>query len=421
MTIPEAYVSSVHIEKIDALMVLDSRGRPTVRVLVQLSDGSAAAATAPSGASTGSKERAELRDGAREFHGRGVDRAIENVRRKIAPLLYGTSPFELANVDHAMIDLDGTPDRSNLGANAMVAVSMAVARAAAVSQKRPLWRFLSVCRPGHPIPLFNVINGGAHAAGGLRIQECMIVPHGLSTAYGRIRCGAEVYDSLRRRFSDRGLPTSVGDEGGFVYRGGGLEDALSLLKKAIEDAGYQPGIDASIAIDAAANGFYNADGTYTPEEELQLSSDQLCDWWRSLVQAHPIVLLEDPLAEDDIRGWQRITEDLGDRITIVGDDVFVTEAERIANAVRLGVGNAALLKPNQIGTVSETIAAWDAANEGGFGTVVSHRSGESCDSFISDLAVALGVDYLKAGAPARGERTEKYNRLLEIEREREQF
>jgi enolase len=421
MTVPEAYVSSVHVERIDALTVLDSRGAPTIRVIVRLSDGSIAAATAPSGASTGKNERAELRDGGKQFHGRGVEHAIANIRTKIAPLLYGTRPYELANVDQAMIDLDGTPDRSHLGANAMVAVSMAVARAAAASQKRPLWRYLSVGRPGTPIPLFNVINGGAHASGGLRIQECMIVPHGLRSTSDCIRCGAEVYTCLRTRFTERHLSTSVGDEGGFVYSGAGVEEALVLLTKAVEDAGYRPGIDASIAIDAAANGFYNGDGTYSPDAHLRLSSDEFCDWWRSLVQEHPIVLLEDPLAEDDIRGWQRITEDLGDRITIVGDDVFVTDAQRIANAVRVGVGNAALLKPNQIGTVSETIAAWDVANEGGFKTVVSHRSGETCDAFITDLAVALGADFLKAGAPARGERTEKYNRLLEIERERNEY
>jgi enolase len=417
----ETYASPVCISKLDAMMVLDSRGVPTIRVFVSLSDGSFGVATAPSGASTGKQEAVELRDGGTAFQGRGVDRPIENVREKIAPMLLGVAPFDLAEIDRAMIDLDGTPNRSNLGANAMVAVSMAVARAAAASQKCPLWRFLAVERPAAPIPLFNVINGGAHAAGGLCIQECMIVPHGLQSTYDRIRCGADIYAALRRRFADHGLPTSVGDEGGFVFRGGGVEGALSLLESAIEDAGFRPGVDASIAIDAAANGFRNADGSYSPEGQPALSSAQFCDWWRSLVQAHPIVLLEDPLAEDDIIGWKRITEDLGDRITIVGDDIFVTDAERIARAARTGIANAALLKPNQIGTVSETIAAWRTAHDSGFRTVVSHRSGETCDSFIADLAVALGAEYLKAGAPARGERTEKYNRLLEIERERNEY
>ena len=411
---------SANIIGIEAMMILDSRGTPTIRATTRLSDGSIGIASAPSGKSTGKSEKVELRDGGVPFGGRGVRKAVENISGPIAGCLSGHSVADLAALDRALVDLDGTDDRSNLGANAMVAVSMSVWRAAARSRREPLWRTLAQHDTvAYPLPLFNVVNGGAHAPGGLRLQELMLVPHGLKTLGERIRCGAEVYDALRSCFADEGLATSVGDEGGFVYTGKYIFDTIALLLRAIERAGYTVAEQVSLAIDAAANGFRNADGTYSPEVGTTLSNEQMCAWWVELVDSAPIVMLEDPLEEDDLEGWRLLTHLLGNRVTIVGDDVFVTDAARIRRAVREGIANAALLKPNQIGTVSETIDAWRAARAGDYRTVVSHRSGETCDAFISDLAIGLGSEYLKAGAPARAERVEKYNRLLEIEREAE--
>lgn len=406
------------IESIDAMEILDSRGSPTLRVFTRLSDGSVGVASAPSGKSTGKRESVELRDGGSAFSGRGVQNAVDNVRGPIATRLIGQRINDPVAIDRALVELDGTTDRSRLGANATVAVSMSVWRALAQWNHEPLWKTLAQNPPnGQPIPLFNVINGGAHAAGGLQLQEFMLVPHGLPTTRDRIRCGAEVYAELRTCFAEAGMSTGVGDEGGFVYTGQRVRDAISLLRAAIERSGYRVGDQVSLAIDAAANGFRNDDGTYSPETGMRLSSEQMCDWWCELVESEPIVVLEDPLHEDDIKGWSLLTRRLGSHITIVGDDIFVTDPSRVRRAVYDGIANAVLLKPNQIGTVSETIEAWREARRGFYKTVVSHRSGETCDAFISDLAVGIGSDYLKAGAPARSERVEKYNRLLEIERE----
>lgn len=409
------------IDAIDATMVLDSRGFPTVRMTVTLSDGSVGTATAPSGASTGKHESIELRDGEPAFQGRGVQRAIKGVASVVGPALHGRHGMSLGDVDEALIALDGTPNRAKLGANAMVAVSMAFARAAATSLREPLWRYCMKAGsgPSKPIPMFNVINGGVHAKGGLRVQECMIVPDGFDTLYERIRCGAEIYASLRTCFERAKMTTAVGDEGGFVFRGAMLDAALDMLLTAIEQAGYKAGTDVTIGIDAAANNLKNEDGTYTLEQGRFLDVDAAIDRWAALVEHYPISLLEDPLDEDDWKGWQRLTQRLGGKVTIIGDDIFVTNAQRIAQAIRDGVANAALLKPNQIGTISEVLQAAQTARIGEYHIVVSHRSGETCDAFISDLAVGLGAHYIKAGAPARGERTEKYNRLLEIERELE--
>jgi len=412
--------STPTIVAIDAMMVLDSRGIPTVRAWVRLSDGTLAVASAPSGKSKGKAEKAELRDAGRPFGGRGVGVAVEKIRGPIAGCLAGHSIADPAAIDRTLVDLDGSDDRSNLGANAMVAVSMAVWRAAAASRRQPLWKALT--QPGaraNPIPLFNVINGGAHASGGLRLQEFMLVPHGFKTAAERIRCGAEIYAELRNCFSEAGMSTTVGDEGGFVFTHGGVRSAIALLRRAIERAGYAVGEQVSLAIDAAANSFCDAEGIYSPEPGLSLTTEQMCSWWTDLVDNEPIVMLEDPLDEDDPGGWRLLTHALGSRVILVGDDIFVTDAVKIKRAVRDGLANAALLKVNQIGTVSETFDAWREAKAGSYQTVVSHRSGETCDSFISDLATGIGSEYIKSGAPARSERVEKYNRLLEIEREME--
>ena len=347
-----------------------------------------------------------------------MQNAIDNVRGPISALLRGQRAGDPTIIDRMLVELDGTPNRSRLGANAIVAVSMSVWRALAICNAHPLWKTLAQ-NPSSllPIPLFNVINGGAHAEGGLQIQEFMIVPHGFSTMRDRVRCGAEVYAELRLCFAEAGMPTSVGDEGGFVFNGNEVRNAISLLCKAIERSGYRVGQQVSLAIDAAANSFRNQDGTYSPEVGLRLSTDQMCDWWCHLVEQTSIIILEDPLHEDDVKGWDQLTRRLGSHVTLVGDDIFVTDAARIQRAVYDGIANAVLLKPNQIGTVSETIDAWRVAVRAGYKTVVSHRSGETCDTFISDLAVGISSDYIKAGAPARSERVEKYNRLLEIEHE----
>jgi enolase len=409
------------IDSIDAMMVLDSRGFPTIRVMVTLSDGSVGTANAPSGASTGKHESVELRDGGTAFQGRGVLHAIARVATVIAPALRGRHGISLGDVDESLIALDGTSNRANLGANTMVAVSMAFARAAAKSSREPLWRYCMGAGhgPAKPVPMFNVINGGVHAKGGLRVQECMIVPDGFDTLYERIQCGAEIYASLRACFERVNMSTAVGDEGGFVFRGATLDAALDILLTAIEQAGYDAGAGVTIGIDAAANSLKNEDGTYTLEGDVVLDGHATIDRWAALVDSYPISLLEDPLDEDDWEHWRLLTQRLGGKVAIIGDDIFVSNAERIARAVREGVANTVLLKPNQIGTVSETLQAAESARTGGYQIVVSHRSGETCDSFISDLAVGMGAEYIKSGAPARGERTEKYNRLLEIEDELE--
>jgi enolase len=405
------------IASIDALAVLDSRGRPTVRAYVTAGD-RIYVATAPSGVSTGTLESTELRDGQPAYGGLGVNRAVDNVRSTIASALEGRSVLDQSAIDRTLVELDGTPTRSHLGANAIVAVSMAAARAGAATSGVPLWRYLTNGEIGNgPIPAFNVLNGGAHARGGLRLQEFMLVPTGPKTMADRVRCGSEVYSALRVLLAERDYSTGLGDEGGFIFSSGGVNDALDLLVGAILRAGYEPGKDVGLAIDAAATSFYS-DGMYEPEPGLSLASSDMIAWWSALLDRFPIVLLEDPLAEDDWNGWHDLTAALGGRSIIVGDDIFVTNARIVERAVREGVGNAVLLKPNQIGTVSETIDAAHAARAGGYKLMVSHRSGETSDSFIADLAVALDAEFLKSGAPARSERTEKYNRLLEIEHER---
>lgn len=406
------------IEFIDAIAVLDSRGRPTVRATVHLNDGSIGTATAPSGPLLSKHECVEMRDNGSAFSGLGVERAVETIRRRIAPALRGYSALDQSLVDRTLVDLDGTPLRANLGVNAMVAVSMAVCRAGAAVEGIPLWKHLLQREfIGSPIPIFTLLSVAPNVDSALRVQEILAIPHGPSAESERVRCGAEVYATLAGQFDQLHMDTAVGNEGGLILRGGNLTLALTLACDAIDAAGYKPGVDVSLGIEAGANSFRNDDETYSPELGPRLSSSDLFEWWRDVVHEYPVALIEDPFADDDFEGWWTITHELGKQVIIAGDDLFTTNADRIAHGIRNHLANAVILKPNQIGTVTETIHAWRTAHAAEYRSIVSHRAGESVDTFIADLAFGLGSDYLKAGAPARAERTEKYNRLLEIERE----
>jgi enolase len=407
---------TIEISSVHALEILDSRARPTVSVTLSLSDGSAFAAGVPSGASTGSGEAVELRDGGTiRYGGNGVRTAVGNVNGPINDAIAGRSFSDLTHLDQELRDLDGTPNKSGLGANAIVGVSMAAARAFAMTAGEPLWRYLTPegVVPVLPVPHFNVVNGGAHAPNSLDFQEFMLAPLGASDIFEAVRAGAEVYAALKSRLSDAGFATGLGDEGGFAPDISRPEDVLDTLVGAITDAGYQPGRDGiAIALDPAANGFYR-DGVYHVGDRT-MSSSEMIGYYTELVERYPIWSIEDGLAEDDWDGWIALTGELGERIQLVGDDNFVTNPAIIADAIRRGVANASLIKVNQIGTVTETLGAFAVCREAGYGAMVSHRSGETPDSFIADLAVGSGCGQLKSGAPARGERIAKYNRLLEI-------
>jgi enolase len=414
---PAGVPTKAEIAAVDAWTILDSRGRPTLRVRVRCANGIEAVGDAPAGASRGSNEAAELRDAGVRWMGLGVEHAIAAAQGELAAAIRGRDACDQGSVDDALREIDGTPTLSRLGGNAIVAISVAVARCGAASLGIPLYKHLAFQPPiKPPVPLMNVLNGGAHANGGLRLQECMIVPHGPSTVAERVRCGAEVYAALRGLLTKYRLPTTIGDEGGFVIQNGGVDGALTMLSQAIDVAGYRPGTDVSLAIDAAANGFYDGEA-YQPESGHLMRSGAMVDWWQALLDRHPIIMLEDPLAESDEAGWQLLTARVGDRVRIVGDDIFVTDAERIRLAAAQKIVNSALIKPNQVGTVSGALDAIAAAQDALYEVVISHRSGETCDTLVADLAWATGAGYLKAGAPARSERTAKYNRLIEIERE----
>lgn len=405
------------IGEVSALEILDSRGRPTLSVTVGLAgDGPVARAGVPSGASTGTREATELRDGDKaRYGGGGVLTAVGNVNTEIAGLLRGRSWSSAAQVDQALIELDGTPNKSRLGANAIVGVSMALARALAASAGLPLWRALTPVGvdPVLPVPHFNVVNGGAHAPNSLDFQEFMIAPLGAPTMAEAVRTGAEVYAALRRRLSAAGHATGLGDEGGFAPDITRPEDVLRTLVSAIEDAGYRPGRDGvAIALDPAASEF-RRDGRYHVAGE-SLSSDDMIERYAAMITEFPVWSIEDGLGEDDADGWFRLTERLGERVQLVGDDNFVTNPAIIADAIDKKIGNAALIKLNQVGTVSETLRAIDLCRQAGYGQMISHRSGETTDDFIADLAVGVGCGQLKTGAPARGERVAKYNRLIQI-------
>jgi enolase len=402
------------IEEIRARQILDSRGNPTIEVEVMLDDGSQGRAAAPSGASTGAFEAVELRDGGDEYGGRAVTRAVAAVSDEIAEQLVGYDADDQRLIDQAMIDLDRTPDKSRLGANAIVAVSMAVAKAAADSANLPLFRYLGGPN-AHllPVPMMNILNGGAHADNSVDIQEFMIAPVGAATYEEAVRWGSETYHALKSVIKQHGLATGVGDEGGFAPDLAHNRAALDLIVEAISKAGFTPGLDIALAIDAAATEFYT-DGAYAFDGSTHTAAD-MTGIYEEWLGAYPIVSLEDPLAEDDWAGWQALTARLGERVQIVGDDLFVTNPERISRGIAEGSANALLVKLNQIGTITETLEAVTLAHRSRYACMISHRSGETEDTTIADLAVAINCGQIKTGAPARSERVAKYNQLLRIE------
>jgi enolase 1/2/3 len=403
------------IEDVDAREILDSRGNPTVEVEVVLDDGATGRAAVPSGASTGEHEALELRDGdAARFHGRGVLRAVANVNGPIAEAVRGLDAFDQRGVDRALIDLDGTATKSGLGANAVLGVSLAAARAAADSAGQSLFRYLGGPNAHElPVPMLNVLNGGAHADNELELQEFMLMPVGAASFSEGLRWGVECFHALRDLLHEAGMSTAVGDEGGFAPQVATADDALSFLVRAIDAVGLEPGGEMAIAMDPATSELYK-DGRYHLEG-ADRTADDMIGFWSDLLDRFPIVSLEDPLAEDDWDGWIALTRALGSRVQVVGDDIFVTNLERLDRGIRTGAANAILVKVNQIGTLTETLDAIEAAQKAGFGVVVSHRSGETEDTTIADLAVATDAGQIKTGAPSRGERTAKYNQLLRLE------
>ncbi|MBP2320928.1 enolase [Kibdelosporangium banguiense] len=403
------------IEQVGAREILDSRGNPTVEVEVALDDGTLARAAVPSGASTGEHEAVELRDGdSNRYLGKGVEKAVTAVLDEIGPELTGIEAVEQRVVDQKLVDLDGTPDKSRLGANAILGVSLAVAKAAAESSGLELFRYVGGPN-AHvlPVPMLNILNGGAHADTEVDIQEFMIAPIGAESFREALRWGAEVYHSLKSVLKSRGLATGLGDEGGFAPSLGNNREALDLILVAIEKAGYRPGREIALALDVAATEFF-ADGAYTFEGSKR-SAEQMTAYYKELVDNYPLVSIEDPLSEDDWDGWVRMTAELGERVQIVGDDLFVTNPERLEEGISRRAANALLVKVNQIGTLSETLDAVSLATSFGYKSMMSHRSGETEDTTIADLAVATGVGQIKTGAPARSERVAKYNQLLRIE------
>jgi enolase len=407
------------IKDIKAREILDSRGWPTLEAEVVLSDGSSGRAAVPSGASTGRHEAVELRDGdAARFSGKGVLRAVANVNEIIAPGLAGLPADDQPTVDQRLIELDGTANKSKLGANAILAASLAAAKAAAVSKGQPFYRYLGDDSNYRlPVPLLNILNGGRHAADSTDFQEFMVVPAGATSFSQALRMGAEVYHSLKAVLKDRGLNTSVGDEGGFAPALSSNKEALELIMMAISQAGYEPGRDCFLALDPAASEFYR-DGKYVlAREGLALTSEQMVEFYVNWVADYPIISIEDGLAEDDWDGWRLLTQRLGDKVQLVGDDLYVTNIDRLRRGIEQTASNSILIKPNQIGTLTETVAAVRMAKDVDWTAVVSHRSGETEDTTIADLAVGLDTGQIKTGAPARTERTAKYNRLLRIEEE----
>ncbi len=396
--------------------ILDSRGNPTVEVEVILESGVVGTAAVPSGASTGTFEAVELRDGGDRYMGKGVLKAVENVNDKIAPEIIGMDVAEQAYIDRAMIDLDGTANKGVLGANAILGVSMAVARAASIYFDMPLWGYLGGLGPfSLPTPMMNVINGGAHADNNLDIQEFMVMPYGAESFSDALRMNTEVYHHLKAMLKKKGYSTALGDEGGFAPNLGSNREGFDILVEAIEKAGYRPGDQIGIAVDVAASEIFS-DGVYTFKGEgKRFSSEELNDYYISLCKDYPIVSIEDGMAEDDWSGFALMTATLGKEIQIVGDDLFVTNKERLRRGIDEKSANAILIKLNQIGSLSETLEVIRTARNAGFATVISHRSGETADSFIADLAVAVGAGQIKTGAPARTDRVEKYNQLLRIE------
>jgi enolase len=404
------------IERVHARQILDSRGNPTVEVDVLLASGASGRAAVPSGASTGEFEAVELRDGGSPWGGKGVSQAVGHVNGELAEALRGHDAADQAGLDGAMIDLDGTPNKGRLGANAILGVSLAAAKAAAAEAGLPLWRYLGG-EAAHvlPVPMMNVLNGGAHADNKVDFQEFMVVPVGAASFAEGLRTGAEVFHALKKTLHDRGMATAVGDEGGFAPDLESNEAALEVLVSGIEAAGYRPGEDVAIALDPATSELFE-NGAYVLEHEGRtLSADDLAGYWQDLASRYPVLSIEDGMDEEDWDGWRALTERIGDRVQLVGDDLFVTTTERLRRGIDSGVANSILVKVNQIGTLTETLDAVRTAGEAGYTAVMSHRSGETEDTTIADLAVATGCGQIKTGAPSRSDRVAKYNQLLRIE------
>ena len=407
----------MRIKGVHAREVLDSRGRPTVEVDVVLKNGVLGRATVPSGASTGAHEAVELRDGGSRFMGEGVEQAVRNVNRTLATHLRGMEARDQESIDRHMIELDGSPDKGRLGANAILGVSLAVAKAQARADGLSLYRHLGGSRAKTlPVPMFNVLNGGVHSDNNIDVQEFMVIPLGMNRFSEALRAGAEIFETLKRLLASKGYSTSVGDEGGFSPRLKGTTEAIELLMEAIIKADYQPGSQVSLGLDVAASELYK-DGYYNfkKSNEGQLGKEELIALYEGWVRQYPIVSLEDPLSEDDWEGWRLLTDSLGNKVQLVGDDIFVTNKARLQQGIQLGIANSILIKLNQIGTLSETLETIRLAKKSGYTTVISHRSGETEDTTIADLAVATNAGQIKAGAPCRGERTAKYNQLVRIE------
>jgi enolase len=404
------------IERVHARQILDSRGNPTVEVEVYLASGASGRAAVPSGASTGEFEAVELRDGGDSWGGKGVSSAVANVNGEIAAAVKGHDAADQRGLDGAMIDLDGTPNKARLGANAILGVSLAAARAAAAEDGLPLWRYLGG-EAAHilPVPMMNVVNGGAHADNSVDFQEFMVMPVGAPSFSEGLRWGTEVFHALKKTLHDQGKATAVGDEGGFAPDLDSNEAALQTLIAGIEAAGYTPGEQVAIALDPATSELYKGGAYDLTHENRSLSSAELVDYWASAAERYPIVSIEDGMDEEDWDGWKQLTERLGDRIQLVGDDLFVTNTERLKRGIDLGVANSILIKVNQIGTLTETLEAVKMARDAGYTAVMSHRSGETEDTTIADLAVATGCGQIKTGAPSRSDRVAKYNQLLRIE------
>lgn len=411
----------LEIVKVIGREILDSRGNPTVEAEVYLADGTVGRGTAPSGASTGEFEALELRDGDKDrYGGKGVTKAVENINTIINDAVCGLDASDIYAVDKAMIKADGTKDKSKLGANAILAVSIAAARAASVSLDIPLYRFLGGISGNRlPVPMMNILNGGAHAANTVDVQEFMIMPVGAPSFKKALRWCAEVFHALAALLKSKGLATSVGDEGGFAPDLASDEEAIQYILEAVKNAGYEPGKDFMIAMDAASSEWKGSKkGEYVlPKAGTKFTSAELIEHWKKLVEKYPIISIEDALDEEDWEGWQLLTKELGDKVQLVGDDLFVTNTERLAKGISLGCGNSILIKLNQIGSVSETLEAIKMAHKAGYTAISSHRSGETADTTIADLAVALNTCQIKTGAPSRSERVAKYNQLLRIEEE----
>jgi len=407
------------IKNIHALEILDSRGNPTVAVKVTLASGAEGYAQVPSGASTGSREALELRDGDKSrYSGKGVLKAVNHVNTILRKALLGKNALDQRGIDECMISLDGTENKNKLGANAILGVSMAVAKAAALEKKLPLYRYLNPKGPySLPTPMMNIVNGGAHAANNLDIQEFMIVPAGLKDFSSALRCGAEVFHTLKKLLSDRGLVTSVGDEGGFAPNLQSNEEALELIMEAIQAAGYTPGKDVFLALDAAASEFYKDGKYHFASENKHFTTEEFIERLTQWTERYPIISIEDGLAENDWEGWALMTQKLGHKIQLVGDDLFVTNPKYLARGIENNTANAILIKLNQIGTVTETLDTIEMAKAAGYGVIVSHRSGETCDTTIADLAVATNAGQIKTGSVSRSDRISKYNRLLNIHEE----